>query len=246
MQKIEEYILMRKKKDKLNEFDFTIHSENMGKIIQYVSDYFNNYLTPDDFNNEVLKLQQNIQKSQKMLSERYPKSRMFVEEFYLKNHKQIDTFIGKSYEKFSDVDLYYRDEDFKKIAVDVLSNKLLIESYTQDDLQQVIVVAKEYHEYSKSKPYRSEMKELDNTIVKWVMDSYRDYGVNLADYVFDIAWKWGERYLDHKYVSREETYCINKYDYRYQENPYILKKVTKLMCLEKIGIFSIGKRSTML
>ncbi|EAD9527655.1 hypothetical protein AF085_14815, partial [Listeria monocytogenes] len=84
MQKIEEYILLRKKKDKLNEFDFTHHSENMGKIIQYVSDYFNNYLTPEDFSNEKLKLQQNLEKSKKMLLQRYPNSHEFIENYYLK------------------------------------------------------------------------------------------------------------------------------------------------------------------
>lgn len=46
MQKIEDYIHMRKGKDKLDEFDFSKRSENMGTIIQYVSEYFNDYLTP--------------------------------------------------------------------------------------------------------------------------------------------------------------------------------------------------------
>lgn len=221
MQKIEEYILMRKKKDKLNEFDFTHHSENMGKIIQYVSDYFNDYLIPEDFSNEVLKLQQNLKKSEKMLMTRYPKSHEFIEKFYLDNQKRVDTLIGKSYETFRDVDLYYRDEDFKKIAIDVIHNRLLIESITDNDMNNVIIAVKEYHRYTKSKPRRSEMKELDSTIVKWVMDSYRDYDVNIADYAIDIAWRWGEKYVEHKYIrNEEEWYDINKYDYRYQENPF--------------------------
>jgi len=33
---IEEYIASRKKKDKLDEFDFKKHSENMGAVIKYV------------------------------------------------------------------------------------------------------------------------------------------------------------------------------------------------------------------
>lgn len=88
-------------------------------------------------------------------------------------------------------------------------------------MNNVIIVVKEYHKYTKSKPRRSEMKELDSTIVKWVMDSYRDYDVNIADYAFDIAWRWGEKYVEHKYIrNEEEWYDINKYDYRYQENPF--------------------------
>ena len=45
---IEDYIVSRKKKDKLDEFDFQRHSENMGKVIQYVSDYFNQYLNLEE------------------------------------------------------------------------------------------------------------------------------------------------------------------------------------------------------
>ena len=221
MQKIEEYILLRKKKDKLNEFDFTHHSENMGKIIQYVSDYFNNYLTPEDFSNEKLKLQQNLEKSKKMLLQRYPNSHEFIENYYLKNQKRIDSFIGKSYESFMDVNLYYRDEDFLKIAEDVIFKKLLLEKISKDDLSQVVIAVKDYHNYTQSKPRRAEMKELDNNVVKWVMDSYREYGVNIADYAFNLAWKWGDKYVENKYVREErEMYYINKYDYRYQENPF--------------------------
>lgn len=55
---IEEYILNRKKKDKLNEFDFEKHSENMAKVIQYVTEYFNTYLNIEDYNFEQIKTQQ--------------------------------------------------------------------------------------------------------------------------------------------------------------------------------------------
>jgi len=47
---IEDYIASRKKKDKLDEFDFQKHSENMGAVIQYVMDYFNEYLNLEDYN----------------------------------------------------------------------------------------------------------------------------------------------------------------------------------------------------
>lgn len=120
-----------------------------------------------------------------------------------------------------DVNLYYRDEDFLKIAEDVIFKKLLLEKVSEDDLSQVVIAVKDYHNYTQSKPRRAEMKELDNNVVKWVMDSYREYGVNIADYAFNLAWKWGDKYVENKYVREErEMYYINKYDYRYQENPF--------------------------
>lgn len=79
---------MRKLKDKLDEFDFSKRSENMGKIINYVSEYFNDYLTPEDFSEEILKLQQNLEKSRKRLEEDYPTSHLSIEQFYMEHQKK--------------------------------------------------------------------------------------------------------------------------------------------------------------
>ncbi len=44
MLKIEEYISRRKKEDGLNEFDLKDRSQNMKLCVDYVFEYFNNYL----------------------------------------------------------------------------------------------------------------------------------------------------------------------------------------------------------
>jgi hypothetical protein len=44
MLSIEEYIARRKKEDRLNEFNITARIENMKTVIDYVFEYFNNYL----------------------------------------------------------------------------------------------------------------------------------------------------------------------------------------------------------
>lgn len=41
---IEEYISRRKKEDKFNEFDMDTHTQNMKICVDYVFEYFNNYL----------------------------------------------------------------------------------------------------------------------------------------------------------------------------------------------------------
>lgn len=44
MLSIEEYIVRRKKEDKLNEFDLDARTQNMKLCVDYVFEYFNNYL----------------------------------------------------------------------------------------------------------------------------------------------------------------------------------------------------------
>ncbi len=44
MLSIEEYIARRKKEDKLNEFDIDARAQNIKICVDYVFEYFNNYL----------------------------------------------------------------------------------------------------------------------------------------------------------------------------------------------------------
>ena len=41
---IEEYIARRKKEDKVNEFDINVRIENIRTCVNYIFEYFNNYL----------------------------------------------------------------------------------------------------------------------------------------------------------------------------------------------------------
>jgi len=41
---IEEYIARRKKEDKVNEFDINVRIENIRTYVNYIFEYFNNYL----------------------------------------------------------------------------------------------------------------------------------------------------------------------------------------------------------
>lgn len=221
MQKIEDYIHTRKLKDRLDEFDFSKRSENMGKIINYVSEYFNDYLTPEDFSEEILKLQQNLEKSRKRLEEDYPTSHLFIEQFYMKHQKRIDTFIGKVVQNSVEAPLCYRLSDYMAIAKEVLYNRLLMKDESEETLNNVAIAVEEYTKRWNEEPNRSSMKEVDPVIVKWIMDAYREYGVNLLDFAYGYMSEWEKKYTETTY-SRDikESYLINHYDYQYQENPF--------------------------
>ena len=177
-------------------------------------------MNPEDYNYELIKLQQTIEKSKKILINQFPKTHEFIEEYYLNKKKRVGTFIKKACDAQKDIDICYNETEFLGIAKEV-ADRLSDNELTDDDFNKIVLAVKEYWDYYMSKPNRSEMKGLDNNIVKWVMDSYREYGVNIASYAFNIAWKWSDKYVEHKYSRQyEEHYYINSYDYRYQDNPF--------------------------
>ena len=123
---IEDYIASRKKKDKLDEFDFQKHSENMGAVIQYVMDYFNEYLNLEDYSYEQVKTQQVIDKFKEGIIEDFPTTYEFIISYYWSNKKRIDKLVSKAYEEIEDIELFYLPEDDIKVAEYVCKKKLEI------------------------------------------------------------------------------------------------------------------------
>ncbi|WP_353095719.1 hypothetical protein [Tissierella praeacuta] len=222
---IEDYIASRKKKDKLDEFDFQKHSENMGAVIQYVMEYFNEYLNLEDYSYEQVKTQQVIDKFKEGIIENFPTTYEFIISYYWSNKKRIDKLVSKAYEEIEDIELFYLPEDDIKVAEYVCKKKLGVTA-TEELLSNIATMSKEYRQTQTEEPIMSDMKELDNAISDWVIEVYRKYKVDLLDYARGISYKFYEKYVDHEYDRQTEAfYYINKYDYRYQDNPFNINDI---------------------
>lgn len=87
---IEQYISQMKKKDKLDEFNFTNHAENMTAVLKYVMDYFNNYLNPEAYDYEKIKIEQTASKIEQEIENSFPNSKGFIIDYYKKYKTRID------------------------------------------------------------------------------------------------------------------------------------------------------------
>ena len=170
---IEDYIASRKKKDKLDEFDFQKHSENMGAVIQYVMDYFNEYLNLEDYSYEQVKTQQVIDKFKEGIIEDFPTTYEFIISYYWSNKKRIDKLVSKAYEEIEDVELFYLQEDDIKVAEYICKKKLGVAA-TEELLNNIAAASEEYRQTQAEKPSMSDMKELDNAISDWAIEVYKN------------------------------------------------------------------------
>ncbi|RXI64476.1 hypothetical protein DP134_13210 [Clostridium tetani] len=225
MLKLEEYISKRKKEDRIDEFDFKKHSENMGSVIKYVTDYFNNYLNLEDYDYEQTKIQQTVEKFKKDIQKRYPETYDYIISYYLDNKKRLDKYIAKAYKEIKDSELFYKEEDYDRVAEYVIEKKLNV-PMNETLCHKLSVMAREYKKHENECPSISEMKELDNALVDWVKCVFRKYNVNLLNYASEIAYHYYETYVVTEYDRDTDTfYHINKYDYRYQENPFDINTI---------------------
>lgn len=72
MLSIEEYIARRKKEDKLNEFDIDARTQNMRICVDYVFEYFSNYLNITEAEEKTVLHDQKLDKYRKQLREYDP------------------------------------------------------------------------------------------------------------------------------------------------------------------------------
>jgi hypothetical protein len=222
---IEDYIASKKKKEKLDEFDFQKHSENMAKVIQYVTDYFNQYLNLEDYSYEQVKTQQSVDKFKTEIKDKFPTTYEFIITYFWENKKRIDKLLIKAYEELEDSELFYLTEDDRKVAEYVCKKKLDVTA-TEELLSNISAMSKEYREIQTHGPDMSSMKEIDNAISDWVLKIFRTYNIDLLDYASNKSYEFYERYVDCEYDRSTETfYHINKYDYRYQDNPFNIENI---------------------
>lgn len=93
MLNIEEYMARRKKEDNLNEFDIDARTQNMKICVDYVFEYFNNYLDITEAEEKTVLQNEKLEKYRKQLREYEPKVREWIVGIYNEYGKQMHRYI---------------------------------------------------------------------------------------------------------------------------------------------------------
>jgi len=223
---IDEYIAKMKKSDKLNEFDYLKQSENMTTVMKYVMSYFNEYLTMETCDAETIKLKHAMDKLEEEVGNRYPKSKDFILNFYLQYKIRLYKEIDKWLESIPYFALCYTEQDFSSAAKSFCTTYKLKGANMEEYENDITMLNAEIKKYNTEELSPSEMIHLDNNIVKWVKETYRQYGVNLFSFAYNLADTYNDRYV--KYERErfgERPYYVNNYNHRYNNNPFDIDRI---------------------
>ena len=228
---IEQYISQMKKKDKFDEFNFQNHAENMTTVIKYVMEYFNNYLNPEAYDYENIKVEQTLLKIDQEIGASYPKSKDFIFRYYKEYKSRIDRTLKNYISDLKYYDLYYCKEDYEN-AVDEFCNSSKVKGIGVENFKEdLVVLAQEIKDNETEKPSFSSYRLLDDSLIDWVKSTYREYKVNIIQFTEGYMWKYNERYIERKYDNKSEThYHINRYNHRYNNNPFSIDEVYQETC----------------
>lgn len=223
---VEEYISQMKKKDGIDEFDWKNHAENMAAVIKYVMDYFNTYLNPDDYDYELIKAEQTAAKILQEINAAYPQSKEFITEYFKKYKKRIDRSLSAWLTKSKYFDLYCFPEDFEEAITRFGESPQMKGTDILQFKDQLFVLAQEIKADKTDFPSASGWKLLDNNLMTWVKNTFNDYGVNLLHFASERAESYFEHYVDIVRDHSEQcTYYINRYNHRYNDNPFDIDEV---------------------
>lgn len=225
---VEQYISQMKKKEKLDEFDFKNHAENMAAVMKCVVEYFNTYLNPEEYNYEAIKLEQSAAKVEKEITDNLPRSKDFIIDYYKKYKSRIDRTLKSHLKSYDYMDLFYSREDFEDMINEFCEDRKMQDTGVAENKAKLIILAQELKERETEKPSRTGYKYLDESVFSWVKATYEEYKVNLCDFASGIASAYYEKYMDTIYDrSSELFYHINRYNHRYNNNPFGIDEIYK-------------------
>ena len=229
--KLEEYIAHRKTEDGINELNLDERAENTKVCVNYVFEYFNNYLDSIGGSEEMILHNQKIDKYRNIVKEYSPDVKAWLVELYAAHGKYMHHNIGKMIEEDKYFLLYDSEKDFRALSYDLYPKAIKKYGFLEGQSEMFYRFIKDYHRVS------SLMKDeidISPSINKWVQDTYAERGVNLATFCenylsefFDHPERWPRSHkkkseYGEKYNLKPNDTLYWDYDYRQKNNLFQL------------------------
>lgn len=165
---IEEYIARRKKEDKINEFNIDERNENMRLCVNYVFEYFNNYLNISEAEEKTALKDEKLDKYRHQLQEYEPEIVEWLVGIYLEYGKQINRNIGNILKEDQFFFLYDSDKEKRSLSYDCYSKLIKKFPFIKDQTEMLFLFIKDYHRVQ-SQP-RNEFKQdyISDDIQEWI------------------------------------------------------------------------------
>ncbi|MFD2877015.1 hypothetical protein ACFTAO_15145 [Paenibacillus rhizoplanae] len=116
---IEEYMARRKKEDQINEFSLKDRTANMKICVDYVFEYFNQYLDITKMDEQTILNDERLDKYRKSISLYEIEVQDWLVQIYDDHNKQIDRSIGRSLKKMIYFFLYNTDNEFRSSSYEI-------------------------------------------------------------------------------------------------------------------------------
>lgn len=230
MLKIEEFIARRKKEDRLNEFDFNNRFENIKTCVNYVFEYYNNYLDITDAEDKTASENEKIQKYRDQLRGYDQDIQDWLVTIFTDHGKYFNRTVSKILKDNIFFFLYNSDQDFRSVSYDCYSKLVKKNTFLKDQTEMLFLCIKNLHRILSQDTWRTEFPFISESINSWIEETRDKYQVNLVTF----AKSWVNYFYDHEDIWPANHRTKSQDSWRKYE--YDIKKGSNLFNIDSLYI----------
>jgi hypothetical protein len=180
MLSIEEYIARRKREDRLNEYDVDARAENIRLCVNYVFEYFNNYLDLSEAEGRTALENEKLDKYRRQLRDYEPEIRDWLVSIKAEYDKSLNQSINRLLGKEEFFFLYNADHEFRSLSYDCYSELIKKHPYLKDQTEMLYLLIKDHHRVLSQQSRQYKAPFISEGINDWIEATWAKYQVNVA------------------------------------------------------------------
>lgn len=182
---IDEYIACRKKEDNLNDFDLDSRAKNIRTCVNYVFEYFNDYLSQHEKKAKTYMNNAKIEKYSSRVDAYSPEVKKWLVDIYSKHNNLINFSIKHVIEKNKFFLLSYSEDDFQIMADDCCTKLSRKWPYLRDEKDGILFFIKDHHRINNLIFHDDKIPNLPQSISDWISDTMIKYHIGLKTFAYD-------------------------------------------------------------
>lgn len=228
MLSLEEYISKRKREDKINEYDIDARMDNMRICVNYVFEYFNQYLNIEEMEQKTFLNEERLVKLRNQLEMYDNEIQEWLVNIYDVHEKHIHRSIISFLKKDELFFLYHKTEEFRSCSYDAYAQLIKKNSFLKGQTEMLFLFIKDYHRIESEREINTHSVFLAEEINEWLENTWNKYKVNIwafaSDYLsrfFNDDSLWPSK---HK-IKSNEKWQPYIYDYKQKTNLFNLNSL---------------------
>jgi hypothetical protein len=187
-----DYMYRRLKEDQINEWDYKLRSENTRICINYVFEYFNNYLTEEVIDEKTVLEIEKLEKYRSQIGNFDQQAQEWLLSTFEDYGKKMNIIVRNFVKKQDLFLLYNADNEFRSLSYECYSQLNKKYPFIRDNTEMIYEIIKQVHRIETWTSWDGTVFFINDTINEWIKDTYKKHNVNLVAF----ADKWLNKFYD--------------------------------------------------
>lgn len=244
---LEQYILKRKIEDGINEFDRLKRNENTRICVNYIFEFFNDYIDSAEVIDQTILQEDKIDKYRRQVEQYSLEIQNWLISQYAAQgkymHRQLAGLIDDEYFL-----LYDSEAEFRSLSYKIYAKIIKKFKFMENQAEIIYEFLKDHHRLQSEPTEEQMIVQISDRIDEWISNTYKKYHVNILEfceeYIDDFyqnpeLWPKGSKHKSDFYDDglelrktgrmRIKDYLLWDYDFKWAVNSFNIDKLYRNM-----------------